>query len=186
MKTKNMVGLGLLTAMVVVLQILAAGIRLGVFSISLVLVPIVVGAALYGWKGGGWLGFAFGLTVLLNGDAALFMSVDLLGAILVVLVKGVACGLLAGLAYHLLEARNKTLAVILAAVICPVTNTGIFLLGCRLFFMDTISQWAAAAGYASAGTYMILGLAGVNFLVELAVNMVLSPTITRLIQIGKR
>ena len=63
MKTKNMVGVALFTAIVVVLQLLAVGLRaLGLFSISLVLVPIVVGAAVYGWKAGAWLGFAFGVS----------------------------------------------------------------------------------------------------------------------------
>ena len=52
-KTKTLVGVGLFTAIVVVLQLLGGGIRVGsVFSISLVLVPIVVGAAVYGWQAG--------------------------------------------------------------------------------------------------------------------------------------
>ena len=72
-----MVGVGLFTALVVVLQFLGGGIRFGIFSISLVLVPIVVGAAIYGWQAGAWLGFAFGVTVLLSGDANAFMVVDL-------------------------------------------------------------------------------------------------------------
>ena len=66
-KTKNMVGVGLFTAIVMVLQFLGGGIKFGIFSISLVLVPIVVGAALYGWKAGALLGFAFGVAVLLSG-----------------------------------------------------------------------------------------------------------------------
>ena len=57
-KTKNMVGVALFIAIVVVLQMLGGGIKVGgMFSISLVLIPIVVGAALYGWKAGGILGF---------------------------------------------------------------------------------------------------------------------------------
>ena len=88
-KTKNMVGIGLFTAIVMVLQFLGGGIKFGMFSISLVLVPIVVGAALYGWKAGACLGFAFGAAVLLSGDAAAFMLVDPLATVLVVLVKGV-------------------------------------------------------------------------------------------------
>ena len=76
-KTKNMVGVALFTAIVVVLQFLGGGIKVGgVFSISLVLVPIVVGAAVYGWKAGAWLGFAFGVAVLLSGDAAAFLVID--------------------------------------------------------------------------------------------------------------
>lgn len=186
MKTKNMVGLGLFTAIVVVLQLFAAGIRLGPFSVSLVLLPIVVGAALYGWKGGAWLGLVFGGVVLLNGDAAAFLTVNAPGTVLVVLLKGTLSGLAAGAVYQLFEKRNRTLAVTVAAIICPVVNTGIFLLGCRVFFLDTVQQWATGLGYENAAAYMFLGLAGGNFLVELGINLVLSPVIVRLIRMGKR
>jgi len=59
-------------------------------------------------------------------------------------------------------------------------------LGCQLFFLETISEWAAMYGYADAGKYMIFGLAGVNFLIELGVNVVLAPVITRVIALGRR
>lgn len=185
-KTKNMVGVGLFTAIIVVLQFLGGGIRFGMFSISLVLVPIVVGAALYGWKSGACLGFAFGAAVLLSGDAAAFLAIDPIATVLVVLVKGMACGLMAGIVYHLLAKVNRTLAVFAAAIICPIVNTGVFLLGCQLFFLDTVAEWGAAMGYENAAAYMFLGLAGVNFLIELCVNIVLAPVIVRLINIGKK
>jgi len=185
-KVKNMVGIGLFTAIVVVLQLLGGGFKVGIFSFSFVLVPIVVGAALYSWKAGALLGFAFGLTVLLTGDAAAFLAVDPLATVGVVLVKGIMCGFLAGLVYKLLEKINTTFAVFAAAITCPVVNTGVFLIGCKLFFFETISQWAGLYGYADAGTYMILGLAGVNFLIELGVNIVLAPVIVRLIRIGRK
>ena len=185
-KTKNMVGVGLFTAIIVVLQFLGGGIRFGMFSISLVLVPIVVGAALYGWKSGACLGFAFGAAVLLSGDAAAFLAIDPIATVLVVLVKGMACGLMAGIVYHLLAKVNRTLAVFAASIICPIVNTGVFLLGCQLFFLDTVAEWGAAMGYENAAAYMFLGLAGVNFLIELCVNIVLAPVIVRLINIGKK
>ena len=185
-KTKTIVGIGLFTAIVVVLQLLGGGIRFGIFSISLVLVPIVVGAAIYGWQAGAWLGFAFGVTVLLSGDANAFMVVDPIGTVLVVLVKGTLCGLIAGVAYKLLVKCNRVLAVMVSGVVCPVVNTGIFLLGCQVFFLPTITEWAAMYGYENAGTYMILGLAGINFLIELVTNIVLAPVITQLIKQGKR
>lgn len=186
-KTKNMVGIGLFTAIVVVLQLLGGGIKVGsLFSISLVLVPIVVGAAIYGWQAGAWLGFIFGVAVLLSGDAASFMAVSVPGTVATVLFKGAACGLCAGLVYKLLAGKNQTLAVIAAAITCPVVNTGVFLLGCKLFFYDTVSQWAAGFGFPNAAAYMFLGLAGVNFLVELGTNIILAPVITRLIRLGKK
>ncbi len=187
MKTKNLVGLGLFTAIVVVLQVLAVGLRaLGLFSISLVLVPIVVGAAVYGWKGGAWLGFAFGAAVLLSGDAAAFLAVDIPGTVITVLAKGTLCGLAAGVVYKLLGNRSSFWGVMAAAVLCPIVNTGVFLLGCRVFFFDTIAAWGAAAGFANVGAYMIFGLTGINFLIELGVNVVLSPVAARLIRLGKR
>ena len=185
-KTKTMVGVGLFTAIVVVLQFLGGGIRFGIFSISLVLVPIVVGSAIYGWQAGAWLGCAFGITVLLSGDANAFMIVDPLATVLVVLVKGTLCGLIAGLAYKFLASYNKVVAVVAAGIVCPVVNTGVFLLGCQLFFLPTIREWAAMYGYENAGTYMILGLAGINFLIELVVILILAPVITRLIAFTKK
>ena len=184
-KTKNMVGVALFTAIVVVLQFLGGGIKFGMFSISLVLVPIVVGSAVYGWQAGAWLGFAFGLAVLMSGDAAAFLAVDFMATVLVVLTKGAACGLVAGLAYKLLEQRGKSYAVYTAAILCPVVNTGIFLLGCQFFFLETIAEWGASLGFENVYAYMFLGLAGVNFLIEIVVNIVLAPMIVRLIKIGK-
>lgn len=186
MKTKNIVGIGLFTAIVVVLQLFASGIKLGPFSISLVLVPIVVGAAVYGWKAGAWLGFVFGAAVLLSGDAAAFLAVNIPGTVIVVLAKGTLSGLAAGIVYKLLDKANKTLAATVAAVTCPIVNTGVFLLGCLVFFMQTITEWGAAMGFENVGAYMIFGLTGANFLLELAINLVLVPVITRLIRVGKQ
>ena len=186
MKTKNMVGVALFTAIVVVLQFLGGGIKVGgMFAISLVLVPIVVGAAVYGWKAGAWLGFAFGVAVLLSGDAAAFLVIDFMATILVVLLKGTICGLVAGLAYKLLARNNNRFAVYTAAVLCPLCNTGIFLLGCQLFFLETVAEWGKALGFENAYAYMFLGLAGINFIIEVIVNIILAPVIVRLIKAAK-
>lgn len=218
-KTKKIVGLGLFTAIVLVLQFLGGSIRFGMFSISLVLVPIVVGAAVYGWQAGAWLGFTFGVAVLLSGDAAAFLTVDVMGTVLTVLVKGTAAGLCSGLAYKyvlilmngysknrmrfvkshygigecceagvydFISRNNKFFTVIISAVVCPIINTGVFLLGCKLFFMETVASWGAAAGFDNVASYMFIGLAGVNFLIELATNLFLSPVIVRLISYAKK
>jgi uncharacterized membrane protein len=184
-KTQKLVGVGLLTAIVIVLQALSVIIRpTGIFNITLSLVPIVVGAALYGYKAGAWLGFVFSMIVLFT-DTAAFMAISVPGTVITVLVKGTAAGLVAGLVYLALEKKNKYIAVIVAAIICPIVNTGFFLLGCKLFFMDTINGWAQASGYQNAGVYMIVGLVGINFLIEMAVNIVLSSVIVRIVKIGK-
>ena len=177
-------GLGLLTAVVILLQLMGSFIHFGPFSVSLVLIPIVVGSALYGITGGAWLGLVFGVVVLLSGDASLFLAVSAGGTIITVIVKGICAGLAAGAVYEVLSHINPTLAIAAAACVCPVVNTGVFLIGCLIFFMDTVAGWAAAAGLPDqVGKYMIIGLVGGNFIFELLTNVILSPIIVRVIKI---
>ena len=176
----------LLTAMVVVLQLLGSFIRFGPFSISLVLVPIVIGAATCGPLVASWLGFSFGMAVLLSGDAAAFLTIHAPGTIVTVLLKGVLCAFAAALVYKAMERLQRYVAVVCAAIVCPIMNTAVFLLGCRLFFWETISSWGAAAGFENTVAYAFLGLVGANFLFELGFNLLLSPVIVRLLNIKRK
>ena len=187
-KTKTMVGVGLFTAIVVVLQLLGTPLKLGMFAGAIALLPIVIGAALYGWQAGAWLGFAFGCTVLLSGDAAPFFGISVPGTIITVLVKGTACGAVAGLVHKAFAKLNGVLAAYAAAIAAPIANTGIFALGCYVFFYQGLSQWnmGSAAPHANTTAYIFLGLIGVNFLTELGTSVVLAPVITRLIKLGKK
>ena len=173
-----------LTAIVLILQLMGAFIRLGPFSMSFVLVPIVVGAATCGTAVGTWLGLVFGVAVLISGDAAPFLAVDVFGAVVTVLVKGALCGLVAGLIYNALKKINKTFAAVCAAIACPITNTGVFLAGCSVFFMDTLKTWGQGGGFGdNVLLYMIVGLVGINFVIELGINIVLSPAISTLLNV---
>ncbi len=176
---------GILTALVVVLQYMGSFIKFGPFSISLVLIPIVIGAATCSTKISTWLGLVFSVVVLAL-DASAFFAISVPGTIITVLAKGTACGLTAGLAYKLIHKKNEYAAVIAAAIVCPITNTGIFLLGCAVFFFKTIQEWGIGAGYANAIEYMFLGLAGGNFLFEMATNIILCPVIIRILNIRKK
>ena len=147
MSTETLVLAALMTALVVILQFMGSFVRLGPFQCSLVLMPIVVGAAMCGPKVSAWLGFVFGMVVLLNGDAAAFLTVNAIGTVITVLAKGTLCGLCAGLVYNLLKEKNKYLAVFAAAIVCPIVNTGVFLIGCFLFFFKTVEAWGLAMGF---------------------------------------
>ncbi len=185
-RTENLAVGAILTAVVVVLQLLGSFIRFGPFAISLVLIPIVIGAAISNYKIGAWLGFVFGVAVLLSGDATAFWVIHPVGTVVTVLLKGALCGLAAGLVYKVIAKWNRYVAVIAAAIVCPVVNTGIFLLGCKVFFMEAIKEWGVANGFTNVAEYMFLGLAGGNFLVELGANVVLSPVIFRIIRAIKK
>ena len=184
-RTRELVLLGLLTAIVFILQFVGAAIRFGPFSITLVLMPIVIGAALIGIYAGAWLGLVFGFVVLLTGDANVFLTIHPFGTVLVVLLKGALAGFAAGAVYKLLCTKGKTLAAVVAGAVCPIVNTGIFIIGAYVFFLPTIVEWGEAAGYANATSFIFIGMIGLNFLFELGLNLVLSPVIVRLIQYGQ-
>lgn len=184
--TQKLVLGAIFTALVVILQLMGSFIRFGTFSISLVLIPIVIGAATCGIKVAGWLGFVFGFAVLISGDASPFLAVSVPGTLITVLLKGVACGLAAGAVYKLIEKYNRYVAVVVAAIVCPIVNTGIFLLGCVVFFMDTVKEWGTSLGFEGTFEYMIIGLIGANFLFELATNIVLSPIVVRILNFQKK
>jgi len=183
--TRKLVLLALLTAIVIVLQFLGAFIRFGPFSISLVLMPIVIGAALIGVYSGGWLGLVFGLVVLASGDAGPFLMIDPIGTVVVVLLKGAFAGLAAGAVYKLLAGKNRTVAAIAAGVVCPIVNTGLFVVGCYIFFLPTLTAWGMDAGFVNVTAFIFLGMVGLNFLFEFGLNIILSPAIVRLIQYGQ-
>ena len=188
LQTERLVLASVLTAIVMILQLMAILTRavLPIFSINLVLVPIVIGAAIGGIGVGAWLGFVSGVAVLISGDATAFLSISIGGTILTVLLKGIACGLAAAGAYKLLEKKNKYVAVLTAAIACPVANTGVFVLGCLTFFMDTLKLWGDGLGFENAFAYIFLGMIGINFIIELALNVILSPIVLRLINIKKK
>lgn len=181
-KTQKVVGMGLFTAIIVALQMLASAIKFGPFSITLVLAPIVIGAALYGIGAGAWLGLTFGVTVLISGDAAAFLTINPIGTVLTVIAKGIVAGIVAAVIYKAIEKKNKTVAVVAAGIACPIVNTGIFLIGCYLFFQDWLIAVFGTTGFAT----VITGLVSVNFAVELGINMLLASVIVRIIDLGKK
>ena len=139
-------------------------------------------------KAGAWLGFVFGVVVTIavvtGADAGgyIMFSARPVMTVLVCLIKGTAAGYVAGLLYRAIGKKHPLAGVIVAAA-APVVNTGLFVLAMVLFYQPQLQAWA---GGTAVATYVVTGLVGVNFLLELGVNLVLSPTITRLIAAGKK
>lgn len=189
-KINKLVGISILVAIIIVLQVLSNFIKFGQVQITLALAPIIIGAALYGIGAGAFLGLVLGVVILVSGlfgiDGGFMML--LLGAnpvfaVIVCLGKSTAAGLLAGLIYKLIAKKNDLVAVIVAGVVCPVTNTGLFLAGMFAFFMPILENFAAGQNVL---TFAIVGLVGINFLIELAVNLVLASAISRIVKTVKK
>lgn len=180
-KTHVLVLLAVLTALVAVFG--AIKIPLGPFSVTLTLPIIVIGAALCGPWGGAWLGGVFALMVFITGDAAAFWAIDPVATVFVVVVKGVAAGLVAGLLYKLFSKKKRSDGIIAASVVAPLVNTGIFIIGCLLFFFPTVTAWGMAGGYTSGISYLITGMIGMNFAVEFILNILFAPVLIRLLDV---
>lgn len=185
-RIRRMTGLSLLGAIVVVLTVLCTFIRFGPFSITLALAPIIIGASVFGASAGAILGAVLGVTVIVTGilgwdggTVMLLLGIAPVACVVICVGKSTLAGLCAGLCYRLIEKKSRLAAVITAGIVCPVVNTGIFIGGMLLCYADTLRSWA---GGQDVLTFVILGLTGINFLVELGVNMVLASGITTIIK----
>ena len=193
-----MVELAMLIALIFVMQYLgtlaSTPLRTIGIEFSFVLIPIVVGAFLLGPVEGAILGLVFGamtvvLTVIAPGTMTyiLFTERPVL-YVIVAMVKAIAAGLGSGLIYKGLDKLMKGKAVylrtVLAAATAPIINTGIFLLGMVCFFSDVIAEkWAGGANI----FLFLVSLIGLNFIIELGINIILSPAIVRIVDVvGKK
>ena len=185
--TQQVVGTAVLVALIIVLQTIGSGIHFGPFTPTLSLVPIIIGAVLFGPVTGLGLGFVFSAIVLFSvisgadPGGAMMLTENPVATVLIVVIKGSLAGYAAGVVSSGLAKKNLAIGVVLAAVVAPLTNTGLFCVGVLLFFKDLITSWGTGAGYDSIYAYILGGLIGINFLVELVIDLILVPVIVRVI-----
>ena len=185
-KTKRTVGIALLAAMVVVLQLVATplGTLLGI-PISLVLIPIVIGAIMFGAGAGALLGAVFGAVTLIMGISgadrftATLWNMSPFATAAICFIKGAAAGAAAGAVYKALCGRHDYPAAMCASVVCPVINTALFCISFAIFFSDYLKT---LAGGTNTLTFMFVSLIGINFIIELTINVVFAPAVVRIVK----
>ena len=192
-KTLRLVQLALLSAIIILLQQIVIPLP-GGLSLSLVLVPIVVGAVLYGPGSGALLGGVFGAVVsvmAIQGQLGLLTNMMVaynpIVTVLVCMLKGIGAGLIAGLIAKAFV-KHRFVGILLAAAAAPIVNTGIFLTGMLTVFRGVMMEFAGGLGMAgtSALYFAVVILVGVNFIVELAANLILSPAIASIVKAVKK
>ena len=185
--SKQIAGMAVLLALVIALQSFSAVIPLGTL-LNFALVPIVLGAIMFGAKVGAFLGLACGAVVLaqvIAGGSPFYVLIwtnDPIATALTCLVKTTVAGLVAGYLYAWLEKKNKLVATFVAAGVVPVINTSLFIIGC--LFM-TNSVYGMASGQ-NVLIFILVGLVGFNFFFEFAFNLFVSPAINKVIQIVEK
>lgn len=190
---RRVAGQAVLLALVIVLQTALGSVKIGATSFSLVLIPIVLGGIIYGAWAGAFLGFVFGLITLIYGitgadyfTMVLFQAQPVATTLLCIL-KGTAAGLVAGALHKEISEKHEYAAVFTAAAAAPVVNTGLFIAGALCLFQQTLKANFVAEG-STLVYFLFIGCAGVNFLIEFAINLVAAPSLYRVLHIinGKR
>ena len=166
--------LAMLTALVIVLQLAIAPLigSLTGLSPALVLVPIMLGVASMGIGGGAWLAFVFCFIVLFDPTTVPFLEFNPVLTVLLVFAKGVGSAVVSALIFKLVSKKNEILALALASVCMPILNTGIFVVGCLLFFRELTG----------VGIYALF--TSLNFVIELVINLTLVPAIHHLLSVS--
>lgn len=186
-----MVALAFLSAIIVVLQLTSGMLPQlpGGANLSLVLIPIVLGSALYGPGAGAFLGAVFGMVALIYSvigvdkiGAAIFTASPI-GCIMICLGKSTVAGFLAGLVYKLVNKYNGYLAMLLASIVCPVCNTALFILPVWLFFNNT---YFVDDGVQIVIISLFSAIITLNAIPELVLNILFSPAGQRIIKAVKK
>lgn len=193
-KTLRMVQLAFLAALEVVLMLIY--IPIGTINLNFGLVPIVIAGVLFGPVCGAMIGGVSGIVTMiqvLTGQSAFYLflvATNLVAAALLCVIKTATAGFLSGLVYKLFMKFSKFKAanVIVSAAVCPVVNTGIFALGMLAIFGKPLMEnpdFSALSG-GSLVALVFVFLIGVNFFVELSLNVVVCPVISKALFIMKR
>ncbi len=185
----RMTGLGILTAIIVVLQVITTYFPTKPFAVTLALIPIVIGAAIFGPKAGAYLGGVFSVVVIImcvigaDVGGAMVWNANPFLCVLVCMLKGVAAGFVSGLLFRLVAKKNLITGTAVAAVVSPIVNTGIFYIGMLLFFREVLALWS---GGSNVLFFALSAMTSVNFLVELGVNIIVTPIIVAILRAIKK
>lgn len=183
--TKMIATTGILTGIEIVLQLIGNYINPGFANINLSLVPIALGAILYGPLVGGFLGFVCGVMVLVSPSTMqVFFTISPIGTVLTCILKTTLAGVVAGLIMKLFKEDKRLYGAILASILVPVVNTGIFAIFSVIFFTPLLESIANSAPeqYANIGVALIVGLIGVNFILEVISTVIVAPSLYKILE----
>ena len=176
---KQITGIAVLIALVIVLQAVGGTVSIGVVQLNFTLIPIVLGGILFGSWIGALTGFACGVVVLIQVIMGIvpFYTIIWAGDPVVVaftcIVKTTVAGFLAGFIYNLIAKKNKIVATFVASAIVPIVNTTLFVIGCLLMTNSIYGM----AGSENVLKFILVSIVTFNFFIELAINLIVAPTL---------
>lgn len=153
----------------------------GLFSITLMTVPVALGAICSGIAGAAVLSFVFGLTSFLqafgigffiDSSAAILFTEKPLSYTVLCFIPRIAAGIFASLIFKAFEKFDKTgiTAKAVSSAVVPITNTVLFMSFYIMLYKDTVL---------AGKTFMTVFLSAItlNFFIELLATVLISTSV---------
>ena len=182
--TKKITGAAVLSAVEIIMITISNYVTIGPVNLNLSLVPIAVGAILYGPWVGGFLGLINGaITIFAPSTMSTFMEISPIGTVVVCLLKTSLAGVASAFVFKGFK-KHQFLGSSLAALIVPIINTGLFCIGSYIFFQSWLN--VGAQGYDNTFMFLLFAVMGWNFLIEIGISAVLCPSIYSIVRYFSR
>lgn len=189
MSARELTTLGLLTGILLVMNFTPLGyFRTLGLSISLMMIPVGIGAMLLGPKAGAWLGFIFGATSFyqaLTGSSpfsAMLMNISPIGTFLTCIPTRILMGWLTGVIFlgvHKLD-KKKTVSYFVGGFFAAFLNTLFFMGVLLLCFWNTeyIQEINASLGGLNPVLF-VLAFVGVNGALEMPASCIAGGIVSK-------
>lgn len=187
--TRYMVELAMMIAIILLMSFTPLGyIRTPGLSVTLLTIPVAVGAIILGPKGGAVCGLAFGATsfyMALTGSsafAAMLLSISPVGTFITCIVARVLEGWLTGLIFAALykKASTKKISYYIASLACPLLNTLFFMGFLCIFFYNTEYIQGIASGLGAGNPILfVAAFVGIQGLIEAGICFVIGSIVSR-------
>lgn len=175
LKIKRIVGVAILSALAVVLQLIANYMPSGSpVNLNLALLVITIAGVVYGPFSGAIVGTIVGFVIIFAPSTSAFIGHNAFMTVVLCLLKTGLAGMCAGFLFKLIKRWSVPEGIVSASLIVPIVNTGLFLIGAMIFFLPVYGD--------EIGTLIKLTLT-INFLIEFIMCAVLSPTLIYLVKI---
>lgn len=195
--TKKMVQLALFTAIVVLMSFTPLGyFKTPVFSITLLSIPVAVGAIVLGPVAGAFLGTVFGISSFvqcfgMDAFGTFLFTNNPFGTFVTMMVARILMGWFTGLIFVGIKKidRTKNLTYAVTCLAAPILNTIFFMTALMIFFFNNAKfqeiDFVKAVGANNALT-LAVGMVGFNALVEAVVCFIIGTAIAKAIDIVSR
>lgn len=191
-KTYKLVLASVITALIIIMAFTPLGYpKIGPFSITLLMIPVAIGAILLGPAYGAFFGFLFGLTSFLqcvfafDPVGALCLGINPFLTVVFCIPTRMLAGYCTGIVFKLMYKRFKITSYVVASACSAFFNTLFFVptfVLCFGFNAEVLGLMQASNAFG-----IITALITVNALVELAVCLIVGAAISKaLSKIGEK